>query len=266
MKLNGMIIRGVCIILLSALSVATYSQKNLLPGTVITRGGDTLEGQIDYRNWSTNPDRARFSRESENLVVKTAILAGLSLTRIIFRSDSYQYLEIPEYKPSADFTGGLAVDLVFPRNFGKWSFNNELQWSSWSMSGESFASYPEGNLSYKWVYDLSASYLNINSMLRYNYTAGKVIIFMNAGISNGFLVAHKNHMDGEITEGSNVETITESYVEDIRKYEQAWLLGAGIRYGKILLEYRYERGNGISTSADIFSASRVNSIWLGYSF
>lgn len=73
-------------------------------------------------------------------------------------------------------------------------------------------------------------------------------------------------MDGEITEGSNVETIAESYVEDIRKYEQAWLLGAGIRYGKILLEYRYERGNGISTSADIFSASRVNSIWLGYSF
>ncbi len=422
MKPAGLIARIAVTAILTTVTVTAFCQKNLLPGTVITAGGDTLAGQIDYRNWGANPDRVRFtdaggniwvftpaevkwftvkdevyvgavvntenspsdlgslqmlpdykldvdtvflqaifegdrslyflknrtgcnnfyigdnhgyelllykkymaiaggqqivaevkgyinqlldyfdnnealsaeigrtgydwgslerlfrhyysltsdgssfSKKSEKVVVKPAVFAGLSLTTIILRSDYYSYLELPDYKTSADFCGGIAVDLVFPRNLRKWSFNNELQWSSWGVSGQSFASSQDGNITYKNDYDLSMSYINLNSMLRYNYPAGSFIIFVNAGISNGFAVGSTNVMVEELTEYTITERATDSYVKDMRMYKQSLLLGSGIRYGKFFIEYRHEWGSGITINTAIFSSSRINTVWLGYTF
>ncbi|MEP2023051.1 MAG: hypothetical protein ABJH98_02215 [Reichenbachiella sp.] len=35
-------------------------QKNFQPGYILTLGGDTIRGQIDYRNWKINPDQINF--------------------------------------------------------------------------------------------------------------------------------------------------------------------------------------------------------------
>ncbi|MDX9771899.1 MAG: hypothetical protein RBT02_00575 [Bacteroidales bacterium] len=422
MKFPGLITRCVGTILLTALSVATYSQNNLLPGTVITIGGDTLKGQIDYRNWGTNPDRIRFtdatgqvrvftpievvrfsvkdeiyvgavvntenspsdlrslqmlagysldvdtvflqtvlegdralyflknkvgnnnfyintnegyelllykkylantggqqivaevkgyidqlhiyfggnealyreiaqtgydwgslerlfrhyyslssggftfSKASEGLKFRAGIFTGLSLTKIILHSDYYQYLDKPEDKPSADFTGGVALDIVFPRNMGRWSVNNELQWFSWDVSDENFDYFHSDDLYLKRVYDFSFSYLKMNNMLRYSFPVGKFTLFVNAGISNGYAVIYTNHQEIVRKEFTLIETSEWDYVADIRRYEQAWLLGGGIGYGKYFLEYRHEKGNGMSINTEIYSSSHRNFIWVGYRF
>lgn len=422
MNIELLFYRSIAIILFSVISITAFSQKNLVQGTVITKGNDTLSGLIDYRNWSTNPDRIsftdasgnttvftpldlvklfvkdevyvgavvntensptvlgalqelpgytldvdtvflqaviegdrslyflknksgnnnffikkdegyallfykrylvktggeiivaevkgyinqlidylsgidelskeieiseynwgnlerlfrlyhsqtrggiRFSRGSEKLKIKTGVFAGATLTGIILRSNYYTNLEKAEYNPSFDFTGGLAVDLVLPRNFGRWSFNNELQWSSWHSYGERIVTIQDGNIYYKWIHDLAFSYVNLNSILRYNRPVGTTVIFFNAGISNGYMVSQKNEMVFERKEFARIETGEDIYIEYIRRYEQAWLVGAGVRYGKFWAEYRQERGNGLSHDTETYSATRINSLWLGYTF
>ena len=422
MKLTGLFARCTVFFVLSAISFSLYSQKNMLPGTVITSDADTLQGLVDYRNWGVNPDRIRFedstgqvrvftpeevvrftvkdevyvgavvntensptglgalqelpaysldvdtvflqavieggkglyylknkagnnnfyirnkegfdlllykkylaytggqqiiaevkgyinqllgyfseyealrqeilrvgydwgslerlfrhyytlrpevmtfSRVSEKLAVNTSAFTGLTLTSIILRSDYYLNRYPANYKPSADLSAGLALDLIFPRNSRKWSLNNEIQWRSWSVSGESVASSQNGNIIVSTRYDLAFSNVSVNSMVRFNYPAGRAILFVNAGISNSFIVGYSNHMTEERKVFALTETITGPYVEDVRRHEQSWLLGSGIHYGKFFLEYRHQRGNGISLNTKIFSATRVNSFWLGYRF
>ena len=41
----------------------SFSQKNYLPGKVITLQHDTLTGYIDYRNWEVNPKIITFKKE-----------------------------------------------------------------------------------------------------------------------------------------------------------------------------------------------------------
>ncbi len=33
------------------LVIASYGQKNYLPGYIVTAANDTMKGYIDYRNW-----------------------------------------------------------------------------------------------------------------------------------------------------------------------------------------------------------------------
>lgn len=38
------------------------AQSNFVPGTIYTRNGDSIAGNIDYRNWKKNPERINFDR------------------------------------------------------------------------------------------------------------------------------------------------------------------------------------------------------------
>jgi hypothetical protein len=48
------------LILVSTFPFISFSQKNLVPGTVVTTKGDTLSGIVDFRDWENNPTRIRF--------------------------------------------------------------------------------------------------------------------------------------------------------------------------------------------------------------
>jgi len=53
------------LILGTFLSLNAFSQQNFIPGYVVTMDGDTLQGQIDYRNWDKNPDKITFRQEGK---------------------------------------------------------------------------------------------------------------------------------------------------------------------------------------------------------
>ena len=48
--------------LLVSCSVA-FSQALYLPAIVVNQQGDTLKGQIDYRNWRVNPKTINFKKD-----------------------------------------------------------------------------------------------------------------------------------------------------------------------------------------------------------
>jgi hypothetical protein len=239
------------------------SLKNLIAATGYNR--ESLE-RLFGQYYSARNTGARSAGKPSAIRVNAGIFAGATLSAVILHSDFYRYLDEADYGLPGDLTGGVAVEIVSNRNFRRWSFNNEIQWSSWDVSGDNVISPDNGSIVYSYVYDLSFTYLGINSMLRFNHPAGKAVIFINAGMSNRFAVTYKNHMQFELNESSGVETGEGEYVAGMRKYEQALLAGGGIKYGKIRLEYRYLAGNGISISHDIYSSSRIHSLWLGYCF
>lgn len=50
--------------LLSFFFCASFSQKNMLPGYIVSPSKDTVWGTIDYRNWERNPKEIIFSQSS----------------------------------------------------------------------------------------------------------------------------------------------------------------------------------------------------------
>jgi hypothetical protein len=203
-----------------------------------------------------------FKREVEKLRAETGVLAGGTLTSLVFSGPSY-FTET-DFNLSANFTFGLNCDLIIPRNQGKWSFNNELILTSYNVSG----TYTEGteNQYTTTTTELGYTYLKINNMARFKYPLGHTYIFLNGGISNGFVVKETNH-ETVFTKFYTSETTEEGVaIDDSRKYELGFLIGGGLRTGRYSFEARYERGNGMSRIFEINGKTNRIYLLMGFRF
>ena len=45
----------------------SFGQENYQPGYIVSLAGDTIYGQVDYRNWELNPDKIYFQDESDKV-------------------------------------------------------------------------------------------------------------------------------------------------------------------------------------------------------
>ncbi|MFZ4726623.1 MAG: hypothetical protein ACOYMD_14400, partial [Paludibacter sp.] len=55
-------IKFISVIFAMAISLVVYSQENYVKGFIIKQNGDTLNGLVDYRNWSVNPKQIQFKK------------------------------------------------------------------------------------------------------------------------------------------------------------------------------------------------------------
>ncbi len=79
----------VILIVLTVFFVQTsFSQKNYLAGQIITLDGDTLNGQINYRNWIINPKKISFrsSTSSKKTVYVPMNIRGFVVSGKIYQS------------------------------------------------------------------------------------------------------------------------------------------------------------------------------------
>jgi hypothetical protein len=223
---------GECLRIIDPLQSATYTSKSL--------------ESIFLRYYACTDKMPAFMKVREKVITELGVLGGASSTHLTFES-AMAVQDIVNYKfPSATgVVGGLFLDIVFPRNNRKWSFYNELFYSSYSVSGsfqeirdENDYRNVEGNLGY--------TYLKVNNMVRYRYPIAGFKIFVNAGMSNAFALSETNKKS-TFTKFYSTETNQEGKVlAETRKYEQGLLLGVGAMAGRITGEFRYERANGMS--------------------
>ena len=70
------------------LTSALSAQKNFLPATVVTLSGDTLNGQIDYKNWSRNPSSISFkvNDNAEAISYDPSMIRSFMVANDIYRS------------------------------------------------------------------------------------------------------------------------------------------------------------------------------------
>ncbi len=187
-----------------------------------------------------NPD---YFQKPDNEKVELGLIAGGTNTSFKVSTSNSDLIGKVDYSKSNDVTAGVFADLVFPRQRGRISLINELMYSSYKAVGNySYAVNPYivDDYSYQFQY----SYVKLNNMLRYKFFAKNAIIFVNGGIANGIAVNEVNKYVKTRTANGEKSTSTGTAFEDTRKWELGIIAGAGVRYNRVSLELRGERGMG----------------------
>lgn len=206
------------------------------------------------------------TRESENLEI--GVFAGVSNTRFNVNTSSDNIYMVSmsraNFSPSTNVTGGVFFDIVFPRQRGRLSLNNELAYSSYETSGTYRASSSQTNYEQR-TFEIAFSYLKMNNMLRYKFLMGKSAFFVNGGLATGYLLNDKSKITLNRKIGSTETTSVEkAFKIDSRKYELGLVAGAGFRTGRVSAELRAEGSTGpLSESTTSAKVTRYYAL-LGY--
>lgn len=199
-----------------------------------------------------NPKQVSFKAKTDREPSEIGVLAGVTLTSLRFKADPRELLMATTYAQSVNFTGGVFYDLMLRRNRGKWSINNELMYTSYQTSGYYSYSFHEYETRFEY------SHVKLNTMARFKYPVGKMRLYFNAGISNGFVVKGTDfkRWTNNISTPPRIEE--GKAFEKTRSYELGYLLGVGTKLNRYLLEVRYARSLGMVNTIGI--GSRVTRI------
>jgi hypothetical protein len=207
-----------------------------------------------------------FYKNTEGLSCAFGVIAGASLTALAFQSSYYyNYLVYADYNKSINFTAGLFFEVILPRNNGKWSVCNELILTSYQTDG-SYNDYTNEN---KYTYTNTTfgyTYLKLNNMLRFKYPVGKLFIYLNGGISNGYAIVEKNYMKQQSRFYAHEEVEEGKALSDTRRYEFGLNVGLGTKLKRYSLEIRYEYSNGMSAYTSLKSSENKLYLLLGFKF
>lgn len=206
-----------------------------------------------------------FQKEKDKYSLEFGILGGPSVTKLNFISISFPYIAKVDYPLSPYFSGGLNINIILPGHQKKYSFNNELFFTSYKVDGQ-YDEYVNEN-DYTTTYTrIGYSYLKMNNMFRFRYPVKNFSFYFNAGISNGFALTEDNYKK-KIVKAYTMYRVTEDKaIPSTQRYEQGYILGLGTRVKDISFELRYERGNGMSKHANLRSIASRFYLLLGYKF
>jgi hypothetical protein len=186
------------------------------------------------------------------------VLAGLSLTKLKFFTGMDYFLKA-QYPLSKNVSAGLFYNIVFPRNFGQMSINNELLYYSYKTQSFYNKAVTTG---------IGLHYLMLNMLVRFKYPLYKAGIFLKSGLSIGYGFNETNYQRFEATalqRASEAKALSK-----IDKVNFGVNLGIGIKFQKYTFESRYMYGfnnDNILLSMDN-NRSKTNTVFLllGYQF
>jgi hypothetical protein len=241
---------GTCDRMNNLINDASYTSKSL--------------ESIFLQYYQCKDEEPEFRKAREKSVTQWGVLAGASSTSIWFNNElSIQDISSYNFPGTNSIVAGVYLEIILPRNDQKWSFYNELLYSSYELKGsfediinENEYRNVEGRLGY--------GYLKVNNMLRFRYRIGNYRLFVNGGMSNGFAL-YETNKSTVYKKFYSSETIEEGKVlGETRMYEQGFIVGAGAIRGRLSAEFRFERGNGMSNYTSL--GSRVERFFLLLSY
>lgn len=238
--------------LIPQIQTAEYNQKSLI--------------KLFNNYYSKNQTTAIYRREADKIKSEFGAFAGITSTTVAFYGWYNQALLYTNYPSSTDFTAGLSYNFVLPRNREKWSIYNELMYSTYKFAGRS-VDYLNENQYEIFTSGFGLSYIKINNLLRYNFLLKDLKIFLNAGLSNGFVIAeNRNNLITETRFYTSHSVSTTKVLDEIRTYEQGLMWGAGIKYRNLSLEFRLEQANGMSPYVGLHGNIDRYFMLFGYQF
>ncbi|MBU1008953.1 MAG: PorT family protein [Bacteroidetes bacterium] len=208
--------------------------------------------------------QAGYEKKADKLGVEFGLVAGVSFTNLKFKGDP-DYLPGTDYTQSVNFVAGISLNLVLPRNQQRWSVFNDLSYVAFEVSGQ-VVEYTNPQRYITTATTIGYNSLKLTDLLRYTFPVGKASIFVNAGFSNSIAIQATNEKT-TVSMFYGTETIDHGKaVEKSRKHEQSLVFGLGSRYKNWSVEYRLERGNGMSSSVGLSSATTRNVLVAGFRF
>ena len=211
-----------------------------------------------YAKCSNMPIQYKLKEEKDVFV--WSVFGGITHQTVSF----FNYMVVNEsyaMEPSLSPAIGGALDITFKRSFKHWSLNSELMFTHIDTKNENELT-SNGYLYTNWI--LKYSYISMNNMFRYQYEFGKLQIFANIGMTNGYAFSMQS---SEETFNSITNVTKTSDMELDRNKEFGILYGIGGRFmKKYQFEFRYQTSSGMSPYFTAPSGIRRLFILLSYRF
>lgn len=213
-----------------------------------------------YKNIDT---QIEFYKKVEKLIYSPGVLIGMSSTSLSFSDNLNSLFLGMNLNGSNNITAALALDLILPRNYGKWSFYNELAFTTYEFEN-SFTDYVNDNVYTDYELKYGHSYIKLFNMFRFNYSKQNIFFYINIGMSNGFYFTETNYYK-EIKYIYGTTYLKENKIlKDTRRYEIGFISGAGIGFKNFFIDFKYEIGNG--TSIYVYSTSTTYRYYVSFGF
>lgn len=220
-----------------------------------------------YGEW--NGEIQPYLKTKEPTQYRFGVLAGASITKLEFiaYSSNFDYLKALNNRTSYDPSIGISLDIILPRNAKKWSFRNEILFSTFQIKDARYNSSSSGSDFRNFYTSLGLTYIKHNLMLRYSLPIGGVQVFANVGVANGWVIDERVNKRIEKLKFFDSENQYEQVaMEKLRKYEQTLVAGVGAHRGHMSIETRAEYGNGMSPYTSLRSDTKRFFFLLGYFF
>jgi hypothetical protein len=204
-----------------------------------------------------------FQIKSKKPIYHIGLVAGGSMSILRFkRRDKYPtFRENINLPPSYNFTGGGFLEVVFPRNFQKWSSYSELLYTQYNIAFEEIETISISRL----YFDMS--YIRLNNMVRYHYHLNDLKLFVNGGISFGVTVKHNSYRSSESKVVPTIGEVTSTNpTPKGTLIEFGGLAGVGLKLNKFSAELRYEKGDESQSFALLRLPSHRFFFIIGYHF
>ena len=210
---------------------------------------------VNYYNNCVAPQSITTIRKTNTSAKKPwefGLMVGMGYSKIEFNLGDLKFTS------SLNPQVGVFINYIFPRQRGRFALQNEIHYYNYNSkveSGSGDAQYTGGGyLKPDWSKEaINISFIGVKNLFRYTFYQKKTGVYALIGISNGFLIKN-NSTSGAV---SNI-------FYDIRSHEEAYLIGLGANFGRVSLESRLVKGNGISPFARVSSPTTEIGVFLKY--
>ncbi|MGV3600286.1 MAG: outer membrane beta-barrel protein [Dyadobacter fermentans] len=238
------------------------SDQRLLPYTQ-----SSLSKVFDryYEKCSVQPAAAVQSKRGSS-AVQVGLVAGASGAQLSFEGPYDSEIVDSKFPVSYRPTGGVFLNLLFPRLKQRFSLYNELAFTSFKSSVVKQTTYSD-NSYVKVTNTLGFGYIKLTNMIRYQFPVGNVNLFLNAGVTNGRALSIVNERKAEDRFQTSEPVVSKrSVIAGARKYEFGLIFGIGVNYKQFGLELRHESSDGMSVYSTLKSDVKRNYLLLSYRF
>jgi hypothetical protein len=235
--------------LYSLIDQADYYEKELME--IVKRYNENFTGEPAY----VSP------KSKEKTSVRFGVTAGVSLGLLNFSSDldDFNYLEQSDLVSKVNLCIGGHVEYRFPVLNKRLSLCQELLYTAYKIESEYISPL---NRYYKSNFDLS--YIKLNNQFRLYFPELRgVEPFLGAGA--GVAYALKTNRS-YVYKHPDLAWDSGTPVKSFRKIQMFALASVGGRYRKIVFDYRFEYGGGVSEVITLGSVFVTHYVTMQYSF
>lgn len=195
----------------------------------------------------------------QKVKVNFGMYAGPTINSILFSGSSFPEFTYGLAMTKPTLTTGLYFEISEPRNFGRWSFYNDIQYDAYNFSSK----YSTNTYTVRSI--LNLDFLKWNTMLRYKILVGNFSVYVAGGAFVAFLV---NQTNSQTVESINTGTTLSSgeALEGVSHTFSNYVLSTGLLYKKWTIEARIGEGGCISPYTYLRMDAVNCCILLGYRF
>ena len=198
--------------------------------------------------------------------IQVGVVAGLASSKLSFEGSVEPELVNGDFPLSNKISGGVFLNLVFPRLKQRASLYNELAFTSYKSSVKKQTTYSDDSYS-RVTNTFGFGYIKLINMVRYQIPIGGLKLFLNGGVTNGQAISTTNErMTEDRFQNSDPLITKHEAIEAAKKYEFGFIYGLGVSYKKFGLEVRQEISEGMSRYYKLTSNVKRNYFLLSYRF